>query len=190
MERRSAVGDLHQHGAIPPLGATFALRTGGDPLALSNAARKALATIDPALPLDNIETCAAFQLENPVGLIYAASMLVGDAVFALLLAAIGIFAVTANLVAERTREIGLRMAMGARRTDVLSTLLSRAGRLTVIGLTIGLATAFVLAHLVASLLPVCTRRIRWRSPPSQWQWQRSPYRQAGSRRTTLPVSTP
>ncbi len=117
-------------------------------------------------------------------------MLVGDAVFALLLAAIGIFAVTANLVAERTREIGLRMAMGARRTDVLSTLLSRAGRLTVIGLTIGLATAFVLAHLVASLLPVCTRRIRWRSPPSQWQWQRSPYRQAGSRRTTVPVSTP
>ena len=71
---------------------------------------------------------------------------------ALLLAAIGIFAVMANLVGERTREIGVRLAMGARREDVLGMILSRAVKLMTAGVVIGLAMAFALAHAVASLL--------------------------------------
>jgi ABC-type antimicrobial peptide transport system permease subunit len=75
-----------------------------------------------------------------------------DALIALLLSAIGIFAVMANLVGERTREIGLRLAMGASRENVLGLVLRRASWLTGIGLGVGLAMAFTLAHLVANLL--------------------------------------
>jgi putative ABC transport system permease protein len=79
-------------------------------------------------------------------------MLGFDALVALLLAAIGIFGVMANLVGERTREIGVRLAMGARRADVLGMVLRRAGWLTGIGVFVGLVLAFGLAHGVASLL--------------------------------------
>ncbi len=83
---------------------------------------------------------------------YAAVMLSIDALIALLLAAIGIFGVMANLVGERTREIGVRLAMGARREDVLRLILRRASWLTAAGVGSGLLLAFALAHLVANLL--------------------------------------
>ena len=91
-------------------------------------------------------------MKRSPGLFYAAAMLAIDALIALLLAAIGIFAVMANLVAERSREFGLRLAMGARREDILSMVLSRAAWLTGSGLSAGLLLAFSLAHGVASLL--------------------------------------
>jgi putative ABC transport system permease protein len=75
-----------------------------------------------------------------------------DALVALLLTAIGIFGVMANLVGERTREIGVRLALGARRNDVLAMILNRAGWLTGIGVCTGLALAFGLAHGLANLL--------------------------------------
>jgi ABC-type antimicrobial peptide transport system permease subunit len=78
--------------------------------------------------------------------------LITDGLIALLLAAIGIFGVMANLVGERTREIGVRLTMGARRENILSMILSRAARLTAAGVGIGLLLAFALAHLVANLL--------------------------------------
>lgn len=130
----------------------YALRTQGDPLALAPAARKALAQIDPALPLDTVETYDRLLKDNLTGLMYAAALLGVDAAIALLLAAVGIFGVMATLVGEQTREIGVRLAMGARREDVLRMVLGRAGRLTAVGLAVGLALAFALAHGVANLL--------------------------------------
>jgi putative ABC transport system permease protein len=75
-----------------------------------------------------------------------------DAAIALLLAAIGIFGVMANLVAERIREIGLRLAVGAQREDVLRMILRRAALLAGAGLAAGLVLAGGLARLLASLL--------------------------------------
>jgi putative ABC transport system permease protein len=137
---------------IPPPNATYAVLTDGNALALAEPARKALASLDPALPLDTVETYEQLVRDSLTGLIDAAVMLGIDALIALLLAAIGIFGVMANLVGERTREIGVRLAMGARREDVLGMILRRATRLTAIGLGTGLVLAFCLARLVANLL--------------------------------------
>ena len=137
---------------LPPPGMTYAIRTRVDPLALASAARKALATIDSGLPIDEVQTYAQFMHEKLTGIFYVAGMLGFDALIALLLSAIGIFGVMANLVGERTREIGVRLAMGARREDVLRMILRTAGWLTGIGVCTGLVLAFALAHGVANLL--------------------------------------
>jgi predicted permease len=137
---------------LPPPGMIYSITTKGDPLAMAPAARKALAALDPTLPLDGVQTYSQFIHERLTGTFYVAAMLGFDALVALLLAAIGIFGVMANLVGERTREIGVRLAMGARREDVLGMILRRAGWLTGIGVSAGLLLAFALAHGVASLL--------------------------------------
>ena len=137
---------------LPRPDMTYAIVTGGDPMALAPAARKTLASLDPALPLDSVRTYEQFMHERLTGMFYVATMLGFDALIALLLAAVGIFGVMANLVGERTREIGVRLAMGARREDVLQMILKRAGWLTGTGVCIGLVLAFALAHGVANLL--------------------------------------
>lgn len=137
---------------VPMNDVRLILYTDGDPLALAQPAHKAIAAIDPLLPLKDVESWAQYQREALVGLIYVSVDLAIDALIALLLAAIGIFAVMANLVGERTREIGVRLALGASRENVLSMILRRASWLTGIGLGVGLVMAFTLAHLVANLL--------------------------------------
>ncbi len=137
---------------VPTTQEFYAVMTNGDPMALATPARKALAALDPTLPLNIFETWEKQLHVQLTGLINAAVLLGIDALIALLLAAIGIFAVMANLVGERTREIGVRLAMGARREDVLGMILSRAVKLMTAGVVIGLAMAFALAHAVASLL--------------------------------------
>jgi len=136
----------------PQDGMTYSIKTSGDPLALAPVARTALAALDPTLPLDGMQTYAQFTHVELTGMFYVAAMLGFDAFIALLLAAIGIFGVMANLVGERKREIGVRMAMGARREDVLRMILNRAAWLTGSGVCVGLLLAFGLAHGVANLL--------------------------------------
>jgi len=138
---------------LPPIDATYAVVAGGDPMALAPAVRRTLAALDPVLPLDNVQTYANSMREDKlVGIIYVAVLLGVNALIALLLAAIGIFGVMAALVGERTREIGVRLAMGARREDVLRMILRRASILTGAGLGIGLLMAFALANGIANLL--------------------------------------
>jgi len=131
---------------------SYAVMTDGDPMAIATSARKSLAALDATLPLDTVQTWQTQLHVQLTGLIYSAVLLGIDALIAMLLAAIGIFGVMANLVGERTREIGVRLAMGARKEDVLRMILGRAGRLMAAGVCIGLAMAFALSHAVASLL--------------------------------------
>ncbi len=137
---------------LPQSSTGYTVTTAGDPLALAPASRKALASLDPGLPLNTVETYARLLKDNLTGMVYVAVMLGVDATIALLLAAIGIFGVMANLVGEQTREIGVRLALGARREDVLRMILRRASWLTAAGLGTGLVLAFALAHGVANLL--------------------------------------
>jgi len=137
---------------IPASSASFAVTTSGDASGMATAARKAVAAVDATIPVDVVMTYEQNLRERLTGLRHAAVMLGIDALIALLLAAIGVFGVMANMVGERTREIGLRLAMGARREDVLRMVLSRAGRLMGVGLGCGLVLAFLMAQLVANLL--------------------------------------
>jgi putative ABC transport system permease protein len=136
----------------PPASTQYVVTTDGNPLALAPEIRKRLADIDPTLPLDLMETYDTNIREQTTGLMYAAGMLAVDAAIALLLAAIGIYGVMAHLVEERRREIGVRLALGARREDVLRMILRRAGVLTGLGTVVGVVMAVFLARGIASLL--------------------------------------
>jgi putative ABC transport system permease protein len=137
---------------LPPSETRYVVATAGDPLAIAPEVRQALAAMDARLPLNGMQTYAEFLHDALVGLMYASSYLVLDAGVALLLAAIGVFGVMANLVGERRREIGVRLTLGARREDVVRMFLRRAAILTGIGLAIGVPMAAGLARLVANLL--------------------------------------
>jgi putative ABC transport system permease protein len=136
----------------PPAGTQYVITTDGNPQVLGPEIRRALAGVDATLPLDLMQTYADDIRDQTTGLMYATAMLGLDAVIALLLAAIGIYGVMANLVAERRREIGVRLAMGARREDVLRMILRRAAMLTGVGTLVGVVMAVLLARGIASLL--------------------------------------
>jgi putative ABC transport system permease protein len=137
---------------IPPAAATYFVMTGANPMASAAVVRQALAALDPTIPLDDVQTYDTFLEVELTGLLHAAAMLSIDALIALLLAAIGIFGVMANLVAERTKEIGIRIALGARPEAVLALMLRRAALLTGIGISVGTVLAFALARVGANLL--------------------------------------
>ena len=130
----------------PPEFTQYAVTTDGSASGLGPEVRKGLAALDATLPLDAMRSYAEDIRDQTTGLMYATAMLGLDAVIALLLAAIGIYGVMANLVAERRRE------MGARREDVLRMILRRAGVLTGIGTAVGVVMAVLLARGIASLL--------------------------------------
>jgi len=128
------------------------VKTADDPLQLAAAARLAVRDVDPSLP-----AFAMFPLENVVWESVAQRrftmlLLVIFAVVALLLAAVGLYGVVAYTVSQRTREIGLRMAMGAQRGDVLRMVLGGGMKLAMIGVVLGIGGALSLASLVVSLL--------------------------------------
>jgi putative ABC transport system permease protein len=137
---------------MPPTEATYMIATEGNPLSLVAGARRALAAIDSAVPLDEVETYQESMNDALAGLSYVAAWLTVDAFVGLLLAAIGIFGVMANMVAERTREIGLRMALGASPRTMLGMILRRAALLTGSGVAVGILLAAVMARLSANLL--------------------------------------
>jgi predicted lysophospholipase L1 biosynthesis ABC-type transport system permease subunit len=137
---------------MPPTQVIYTVSTIGDPLAPAPAVRRSLAAIDATVPIDGLQTYQQYLNEALAGLMYVAAWLVVDAFVGLLLAAIGIFGVMSNSVAERTREIGLRMAIGASRQQVTLMILRRAAILTAIGVATGITLAAVLARLSANLL--------------------------------------
>src|SRR4029450_11972163 len=116
------------------------------------AARQAIASFDPNLPVIHAQT---LEDATAIGLLpqKIAAWIAGTVgTVGLLLAALGLYGLTAFSVAQRTREIALRMALGASREAVLSLVLRQSGRLAVIGTAIGLALAIGLGMLVRSLL--------------------------------------
>ena len=136
----------------PPQSAGFMLRVSGDPVSLAAAARAAIQSVDPDQPVYDIRTLQELISDNASGVEYSATMMLAFGLISLVLAAAGIYAVMAFVVSQRTHEIGIRMALGARRPDVLRMVLAQAARLAGLGLLIGIPAAFALSRVLAGLL--------------------------------------
>ena len=128
------------------------VRTAGDPEALADDARAVVRSLDPNLPIAEIRTLEQIAGANIARPRLNLLLLGGFAILALLLAAIGLYGVIAYSVAQRRAEIGVRVALGASRPDVLRLIVGQGVRLTLAGLVVGLVGALVLTRLMSSLL--------------------------------------
>jgi predicted permease len=131
-------------------GATFEVRTAGDPNASIAAIRKAMSEVDGNLPLNNIKTQVQQADETLRMERLFAKLLSLFGLLAQQLASIGLYGVMAYSVSQRTNEIGIRMALGADRRDVLMMILRQGMTLTVFGVMLGLAGAYVLTRYLES----------------------------------------
>jgi predicted permease len=134
------------------LDGTIQIRTRSDPALLVPVLRAEVAALDPTLPLANVRT-----LSNHLGLALLPARLAGGAlgIFGLLglvLASVGIYGVMAYSVAQRTREIGIRMAIGAARSEVVGLVMKQGLLLVAIGGTVGLVFAIGAAQLIRGML--------------------------------------
>ncbi|HSR54034.1 MAG TPA: FtsX-like permease family protein, partial [Acidobacteriota bacterium] len=123
-----------------------------DPVQLAGAVRQAAARIDPSLPLTQVRSLGQVVDDFLLPQRSLTESLGALSLGALLLAAVGIYGLMAFFVSQRVREIGIRMALGARRLDVMTMILRRVGRLTAAGVVIGMAGAFALTRFMGSFL--------------------------------------
>lgn len=137
-----------------PIGSGIALvvRTAGDPLAIVPTIRRVMADLDRAQPVYDVQTLEDALTDSVAPRRFTAFMLNVFALTALVLAVIGIYGVSAYSVAQRTREIGLRMALGAQRRDVVGMVVRQGMQLALLGIIVGLAAAAGLTRLMVSLL--------------------------------------
>jgi putative ABC transport system permease protein len=127
---------------------TFFMRSNQNPIVLESTVRRAIAEVDPARPLSNFQTMEEYVGDGLRTRRYNASALSGFALMATILAAVGVYGVMSSSVSQRTREIGIHMAMGAGSRDIVRLVGARAIRLIAIGLTGGFLAALLLTQLL------------------------------------------
>ena len=130
----------------------FALRTGGDPAALSGGVRAAVARIDAGQAVYQVMTQRDYVRERTIGPQYAAAMMALFGALALLLSVIGIYALVGYFVTQHRKEIGVRMALGAQRRDVVMLTVRQAAVMAAFGVGIGTVAAYVLSRVLESAM--------------------------------------
>ena len=154
----NSLGEEQQPAVFRPLlrdyttSVTLVARANSDPRLVLSSLRREVQVLDPNMPLYNVETLNEHMGVPLFPARVAATVLGSFGILALLLAVIGIYGVMSYVVAGRIREIGLRVALGAKRRDVLRLIVGQGMFLAVIGLTIGLMIAFAAARLLSSWL--------------------------------------
>ena len=155
-------GNVHQFGldVEPTFDVYFAggwtpyvvVRTASDPVALAAAVTEVIHKADPYLPVTHVMTMEGLLTDSISPRRFSATLVGVFAMLAVVLAAVGIYGVMSYTVSQRTQEIGVRMALGAQLASVRSMILGQTLKLTLIGVALGLAGAFVVTRFLASLL--------------------------------------
>jgi putative ABC transport system permease protein len=141
----------------PVGGMALIVRTSRAPSTVAAEARAAVRAIDPSQPVFELQPMRQTLRERTIGLQYVGAIMFVFGGLALLLAVIGVYGVMSSMVAQRTHEIGVRMALGATRGDVLRLTVGQASSLTGIGVGLGIALSLLLGRLIeAGLLGVAS----------------------------------
>jgi putative ABC transport system permease protein len=160
------VGDVRQYGLDQPsnmevylpqaqnvnFGYMLLIRTTGDPMRLENAVRSIVASVDPTQPIYHVQPLESYLADTLAARTFTLALLVAFGALALALAAIGIYGVFSYAVTSRTREVGIRMTLGAGRRDVLAMVLLQGVGLVAAGQVLGLCASLLLARFLATLL--------------------------------------
>ena len=137
---------------VPRRGMYLVVRTTGDPMSLARAAQAEIWAVDRDQPVSSVHTLEAMIVSAQANRRFTTLLLGVFAAVALILAAIGVYGVIAYSTAQRTQEIGIRMALGATRQHVIRMVVSEGLKIGVYGMIVGVAAAFVLTRLMAGLL--------------------------------------
>ncbi len=162
------VGDVHHeslatkpepemyvpYGQVPNVEArpVIVIRTSVEPASVTGALRKAVSEVDPSVPMDQIETMAQSVNDSEGASRFRTAVLVIFSFLALFVASIGLYGVMSYSVSQRTREFGIRMAVGATRGAILRIVVGKAAKLVSAGICLGLVGAVALARLITTLL--------------------------------------
>jgi predicted permease len=140
------------HAQVPYRSMILTVRSGQDPRSLTSAIRRELIALDPDLPIAHVRMLEEVVSDSIAPRRLSVLLLGLFACIALVLASIGMYGVMSYLVAQRTHEIGVRMALGAQRADVLKLILKRGATLVAVGTAVGLVFAVLGSRALASLL--------------------------------------
>jgi putative ABC transport system permease protein len=133
-------------------GESLAIRTDANPLAMSIPVQKQIAALDPELPVSNVQTMQQAIGESLGNASFSATLVLSFAVLSLVLASVGLYGVLSYLMTQRTTELGVRMALGAQRDQVLWLILFDGLRPAILGLALGAAASAGITQLIRSML--------------------------------------
>jgi len=156
--KRSSVSEAPKPEYYVPIGQAqiavpyLAMRVTGDPVAYTNSVTQAVNSLDKALPVYRVRSMEQNVAQSAAQPRFQTLLLSSFAAIALLLAAIGLYAVLSYMVVQRTHEIGLRMALGAQRGNVLKLILNRGMALALTGVILGIGASVLLTRFLGSLL--------------------------------------
>jgi predicted permease len=137
---------------VPESGEPFVVRTKGDPLATLRTIRAMFEKANSQQTIYGVQTLESIVFDSVASQRFTMILLGTFAVLAVLLASIGIYGVISYVVGQRTHEIGLRIALGANRSDVLRLVLGESAAMAIVGVTLGIGAAFGLTRLLAKML--------------------------------------